>query len=81
MSKGEKQKKQKNGERFVKRMSKDFKLYPGLNADLFILLMFFKRFSYHLEQQNRSAASQYTDIIRPWGYKEFWKERMTISCM
>ena len=63
----------------IERMSNDLKLYPGLNADLFILLMFFNRFSYHLEEQSRSAAS-HTAIIRPWGYHEFWNERMTISC-
>ena len=72
-------KEKENEERFVERMSNDLKLYPGLNADLFILLMFFNRFSYHLEEQSRSAAS-HTAIIRPWGYHEFWKERMMISC-
>ena len=41
------EKKKKNEERFVERMSNDLKLYLGLNADLFILLMFLKRFSYH----------------------------------
>ena len=45
-------------------MSNDLKLYPGLNADLFILLMFLNRFSYHLEEQSQAAAS-HTDIIRP----------------
>ena len=72
-------KKKKNEERFVDKMSNDLKLYPGLNADLFILLMFLNRFSYHLEEQSQAAAS-HTDIIRPWGYHEFWKERMMISC-
>ena len=61
-------------------MCNDLKLYPGLNADLFILLMFLNRSSYHLEEQSRSAAS-HTAIIRPWGYHKFWKERMTISRM
>ena len=40
-------KEKENEERFVERMSNDLKLYPGLNADLFILLMFLNRFSYH----------------------------------
>ena len=72
-------KEKENDERFVERMCNDLKLYPGLNADLFILLMFFNRFSFHLEEQSRSAPS-HTAIIRPWGYHEFWKERMMISC-
>ena len=72
-------KEKENDKRFVERMCNDLKLYPGLNADLFILLMFLNRFSYHLEEQSWSAAS-HTAIIRPWGYHEFWKERMTISC-
>ena len=65
MSKVEKKEKE-NEERFVERMSNDLKLYPGLNADLFILLMFFNRFSYHLEEQSRSAASHTNSGRNAW---------------